>query len=140
MQLSFVWCGLPGQALSNKKLFVLDYHDRFLSYIKRINELKGSQAYASWTLFVLTKDAILKPVCIELALPPAKDGENPELRVFRPNEKDVGKNWAWELAKAHVQSNDASFTSQKYALEMSSKVYAGWRFVDQALPNDLIKR
>ncbi|KAG0504866.1 hypothetical protein M758_N011900 [Ceratodon purpureus] len=192
------------EALSKKKLFVLDYHERFLGYIKRINELKSSQAYASWTLFFLSKDGTLKPICIELALPGAKDRDRPIFRVFRPSEKDAGKNWAWELAKAHVQCNDASwhqvishwmrthaviepliiatnrqlsimhpvhkalvthykntmdinqsarkalinaggiveqtFAPQKYTMEISSKVYAGWRFIDQALPNDLIKR
>lgn len=85
----------------------MDYHERFLGYIQRINEQKGSQAYASWTLFFLTKDGILKPVCIELALPQA--GGSPKFRVFRPAEKGATTNWAWELAKAHVQSNDASW-------------------------------
>ncbi|KAG0504364.1 hypothetical protein KC19_11G077300 [Ceratodon purpureus] len=192
------------EAIAKKKLFVLDYHDRFMGYIQRINELKGSKAYASWTLFFLTNAGILKPVCIELALPSAVDGDTPKLRVFRPAEKGATKNWAWELAKAHVQSNDASwhqvishwlrthaciepfiiatnrqlsimhpvnkalhphykntmdinqqartglinaggiveqtFTPGKYSIEISSVVYRGWRFVDQALPNDLIKR
>jgi len=192
------------EALKNKRLFVLNYHDRFMGYIQRINEQKTSQAYASWTLFYLTKAGILKPVCIELALPPKSEGDSPIFRVFRPAEKGATTNWAWELAKAHVQSNDASwhqvishwlrthaviepfviatnrqlsilhpvhkalvphykntmdinqqarttlinaggiveqtFTPQKYAMEISAVVYRGWRFVDQALPNDLVKR
>lgn len=97
------------KALSKKKLFVLDYHERFLGYIQRINELKSSQAYASWSLFYLSKDGTLKPVCIELALPGANIGDKPNLRVFRPSERDAAQNWAWELAKAHVQCNDASW-------------------------------
>lgn len=35
---------------------------------------------------------------------------------------------------------ETTFTPQKYSMEISSKVYAGWRFIDQALPNDLLKR
>nr|ABF66649.1 lipoxygenase-3 [Physcomitrium patens] len=192
-----------GEALAKKRLFVLDYHDRLLGYIQRINDLKTSQAYASWTLFYLTKDGTLKPICIELALP-GKDGGKPTFRVFLHGREKDTKDWAWELAKAHVLSNDAAFhqvishwlrthaaiepfiiatnrqlsimhpvhkalvshykntmdinqaarkslinaggivettfTPQKYSMEISSKVYAGWRFIDQALPNDLLKR
>lgn len=97
------------QALAQKKLFVVDYYDRFMGYIQRINEQKTSQAYASWTLFFLTKAGILKPVCIELAVPSAVSGDMPKFRVFRPAEKGSTTNWAWELAKAHVQSNDSAW-------------------------------
>lgn len=100
------WCS---QALKQKKLFVLDYHERFMGYIQRINEQKPSQAYASWTLFFLTKAGILKPVCIELALPGPAPGDAPVFRVFRPAPQGSTINWAWELAKAHVQSNDSSW-------------------------------
>lgn len=86
----------------------MDYHDRLLGYIQRINDLKTSQAYASWTLFYLTKDGTLKPICIELALP-GKDGGKPTFRVFLPSREKDTKDWAWELAKAHVLSNDAAF-------------------------------
>jgi hypothetical protein len=191
-------------AIAKKRLFVLDYHDRFLGYIQRINELETSKAYASWTLFLLTNAGILKPICIELALPSPVASDPPQFRVFRPAEKGAPADWAWELAKAHVQSNDASwhqvishwmrthaciepfiiatnrqlsvmhpvnkalhphykntmdinqqartglisaggiveqtFTPGKYAVEISAVVYKGWRFVDQALPNDLVLR
>nr|ABF66650.1 lipoxygenase-4 [Physcomitrium patens] len=191
------------EALRQNRLFVLDYRERLLGYIQRINDLKSTQAYAAWTLFFLTEEGTLKPVCIELSLPGAEGG-SPKSRVFLPAKAGAAKNWGWELAKAHVLSNDASFhqvishwlrthaviepfiiatnrqlsimhpvhkalvahfkntmdinqsarkslicaqgiveqtfTPQKYALEISSKVYAGWRFVDEALPNDLIKR
>lgn len=97
------------QALAKKKLFTLDYHDRLLGYVQRINDLKTSQCYATRTLFFLTSQGILKPVAIELSLPAKNDGDQPTARVICPPPKDSTKNWAWELAKAHVLSNDASF-------------------------------
>jgi lipoxygenase len=95
--------------LAKKKLFTLDYHDRLLGYVQRINDLKTSQCYATRTLFFLTSQGILKPVAIELSLPAKNDGDRPTARVICPPPKDSTKNWAWELAKAHVLSNDASF-------------------------------
>lgn len=77
--------------------------------MQRINDLKTSQCYATRTLFFLTSEGILKPLAIELTLPPRNDGDRPNARVLCPPPKDSTKNWAWELAKAHVLSNDASF-------------------------------
>lgn len=98
------------QALAHKKLFVLDYHDIFLPYVGRINDLKTSATYASRTLLFLTSEGILNLLAIELTLPPTTVGGKKTSRVFTPPSKDDStKNWVWKLARAHVISNDASY-------------------------------
>nr|GEY91013.1 retrovirus-related Pol polyprotein from transposon TNT 1-94 [Tanacetum cinerariifolium] len=47
----------------------------------------------------------LKPIAIELSLPRALPGSQPK-RVLTPP-VDATSNWTWQLAKAHVCSNDA---------------------------------
>ncbi|GJV99382.1 lipoxygenase 1, chloroplastic [Tanacetum coccineum] len=49
----------------------------------------------------------LKPIAIELSLPWALPGSQPK-RVLTPP-VDATSNWTWQLAKAHVYSNDAGF-------------------------------
>lgn len=200
--------GLEGltveKALSQKRLFIMDYHDIFLPYVNRINEQKKGSTYAPRALVFLTNEKILMPLAIELTLPPTKE-VGKKSRVFTPPPPGSAKDWVWELAKAHVSSCDfayhelishflrthaciepfiiatnrqlsvlhpihnvlvphykntmdingaarkalinaggiieQNFTAGKYSMEMSAVVYnLDWRFDEQALPEDLIKR
>ena len=66
-----------------KRLFIMDYHDFMMPYLDKINALDG-KAYASRTLFFLTKPGVLLPVAIELTLPPNKEsGKETWCRPFR---------------------------------------------------------
>ncbi|KAK9081615.1 hypothetical protein Syun_031398 [Stephania yunnanensis] len=87
------------QAIEENKLFILDYHDIYLPFIDRINALDGRKAYATRTVYFLTSEGTLKPIAIELSLPSSK-------RVLTPA-VDATSSWLWQLAKAHVCSNDA---------------------------------
>ncbi|KAJ4953597.1 hypothetical protein NE237_030429 [Protea cynaroides] len=88
------------QALEEKRLFMLDFHDIYLPFLEKINALDGRKAYATRTLFFLTQLGTLKPIAIELGLPCN------EKRVLTPP-VDATSNWLWQLGKAHVCSNDA---------------------------------
>ncbi|RCV33822.1 hypothetical protein SETIT_7G113700v2 [Setaria italica] len=94
------------QALEDNRLYMLDYHDIFLPFLDRINSLDGRKAYGTRTLFFLTAAGTLKPIAIELSLPPMTEGCKRAKRVFTPP-ADATSNWLWQLAKAHVCSNDA---------------------------------
>lgn len=84
---------------------MLDYHDIFLPFLDRINSLDGRKAYATRTIFFLTSLGTLKPVAIELSLP-SHGSKHRSKRVVTPP-VDATSNWVWQLAKAHVSSNDA---------------------------------
>ncbi|XP_010932453.2 putative lipoxygenase 5 [Elaeis guineensis] len=94
------------QALEENKLFILDFHDVYLPFVDRINAQDGRKAYGTRTLFFLTPLGTLKPIAIELCLPPATPGCSRAKRVLTPP-TDATSNWLWQLAKAHVCSNDA---------------------------------
>ncbi|KAJ6825466.1 putative lipoxygenase 5 [Iris pallida] len=94
------------QALEEKKLYVLDYHDVYLPFLDRINAQDGRKAYGTRTIFVLTPLGTLKPVAIELSLPPVTPGSARAKRVMTPP-SNASDNWLWQMAKAHVCSNDA---------------------------------
>ncbi|KAJ6327415.1 hypothetical protein OIU78_014318 [Salix suchowensis] len=94
------------QALEENKLFMIDYHDIYLPFLDRINALDGRKAYATRTLFFLTPLGTLKPIAIELSLPPAGPNSRSKRVVTPP--VDATGSWIWQLAKAHVCSNDAS--------------------------------
>jgi lipoxygenase len=91
--------------LEAKKLYVLDYHDLYLPVVKQINELESfdSQTYATRSIFFLNKNNVLKPCAIELAV---EDPTGRGKRVFTPP-KNNQRDWMWDLAKAHVSTNDA---------------------------------
>ncbi|KAG2259596.1 hypothetical protein Bca52824_078890 [Brassica carinata] len=54
---------------------------------------------------LLTRLGTLKPVAIELSLPPHGPNHRSKRVVTPP--VDATSNWVWQLAKAHVSSNDA---------------------------------
>ncbi|XP_076891180.1 lipoxygenase 1, chloroplastic-like [Bidens hawaiensis] len=93
------------QAMEQNKLFIIDYHDIYLPFLDLINSLDGRKAYATRTIFYLNPSGTLKPIAIELSLPRALPSSQSKRVVSPP--VDATSNWAWQLAKAHVCSNDA---------------------------------
>ncbi|EAZ30882.1 hypothetical protein OsJ_14956 [Oryza sativa Japonica Group] len=94
------------EAVEGSRLYMLDYHDIFLPFLDRINAQDGRKAYGTRAVFFLTAAGTLTPIAIELCLPPMTDGCKRAKRVFTPP-ADATSNWLWQLAKAHVCSNDA---------------------------------
>ncbi|CDY61034.1 BnaA07g38540D, partial [Brassica napus] len=95
------------EALENKRLFMLDYHDLLLPYVNKVRALDDSTLYASRALFFLSDDSTLRPVAIELTRP--QDVNRPQWRqVFTPG-YDATSCWLWSLAKTHVISHDAGY-------------------------------
>ncbi|KAK4794589.1 hypothetical protein SAY86_012583 [Trapa natans] len=98
------------QAIHRKRMFILDHHDYLMPFLGRINKRGVVRAYASRTLLFLRDDSTMKPVAIELSLPGAAHGSEFN-RVFRPVPASRGDSEAalWQLAKAHVTSNDSAY-------------------------------
>ncbi|KAI3822893.1 hypothetical protein L1987_10493 [Smallanthus sonchifolius] len=95
------------EALAQKKLFVLDYHDLLLPYVNKTQELKGINLYGSRTLMFLTPAGTLRPLAIELTRPPS-DGKPQWKHVYTPAWDATGA-WLWKLAKAHVLAHDSGY-------------------------------
>lgn len=93
------------QALETNRLYMVDYHDIYLPFLERLNALDGRKSYATRTIFFLTSLGTLKPIAIELSLPPSGPNSKSK-RVVNPP-VDATSNWIWQLAKAHVCANDA---------------------------------
>ncbi|XP_028752637.1 lipoxygenase 3, chloroplastic-like [Neltuma alba] len=93
------------EALEEKKLFILDYHDAYIPFLKGINAQEDRQAYATRTIFFLTRLGTLKPIAIELSLPHGYPNRASK-HVLTPPE-DSNSYWLWQLGKAHVCSNDS---------------------------------
>ncbi|XP_022148734.1 linoleate 13S-lipoxygenase 2-1, chloroplastic-like [Momordica charantia] len=95
------------EAVKQKKLFALDYHDLFLPYVTKVRKLKGKTLYGSRTLFFLNPDNTLKPLAIELTRPPTN--AKPQWKdVFKPCCDATGL-WLWRIAKAHVVAHDFGY-------------------------------
>ncbi|XP_028782781.1 probable linoleate 9S-lipoxygenase 5 [Neltuma alba] len=103
------------QAMEDKKLFILDYYDDFIPYLRRINTTAAKgisskvhpRTYATRTILFLKYDETLKPLAIELNLP--RDGDcDGTPQVYLPAEQGVEK-WIWMLAKTYVATNDSNY-------------------------------
>ncbi|KAF7814022.1 linoleate 13S-lipoxygenase 3-1, chloroplastic-like [Senna tora] len=93
------------KAIEEKKLYIIDYHDIYLPFLDKINALDGRKSYATRTIFFLTPLGTLKPIAIELSSPPGAPSSRSKRVVTPP--VDATTSWIWQLAKAHVCSNDA---------------------------------
>ncbi|KAK9072570.1 hypothetical protein SSX86_009005 [Deinandra increscens subsp. villosa] len=95
------------EALAQKKLFMLDYHDLLLPYVNKTRKLKGTTLYGSRTIMFLTPEGTLRPLAIELTRPPSD--EKPQWNhVYTPTWNATGA-WLWKLAKAQVLSHDSAY-------------------------------
>ncbi|KAL2920675.1 Linoleate 13S-lipoxygenase 2-1 chloroplastic [Bienertia sinuspersici] len=94
------------QALKDKRLFIIDYHDAFMLYVKKVREIKGRTLYGSRTLFIFD-DESLRPLAIELTRPPM-NGKPQWKQVYTPGTSATSY-WVWKLAKAHALANDSAY-------------------------------
>ncbi|KAH6767720.1 lipoxygenase 2 [Perilla frutescens var. hirtella] len=95
------------EAVKQKKLFILDYHDLLLPLVEKVRKLKGTTLYGSRTLFFLMPTGTLRPLAIELTRPPI-DGKPQWKQVFDPCWDPTGI-WLWRLAKSHVLAHDSGY-------------------------------
>ncbi|KAJ9555752.1 hypothetical protein OSB04_010366 [Centaurea solstitialis] len=96
------------EALEQKKLFLLDYHDILLPYVNKVRELDHTTLYGSRTLMFLTPTGTLRPLAIELTRPPTDDGKPQWNHVYTPTWEATG-DWLWKIAKAQVMSHDSFY-------------------------------
>ncbi|XP_010673575.2 linoleate 13S-lipoxygenase 2-1, chloroplastic [Beta vulgaris subsp. vulgaris] len=94
------------EALAEKRLFIIDYHDAYLPFVNKVRELKGATLYGSRTLFIFDGETLL-PLAIELTRPPL-DGKPQWKKVFTPG-TCATSSWLWKLAKAHALSHDSGY-------------------------------
>ncbi|XP_020541448.1 lipoxygenase 2, chloroplastic isoform X2 [Jatropha curcas] len=95
------------EAIEQKKLFILDYHDLLLPFVSKVRELNGRTLYGSRTVLFLTPTGILRPIAIELTRPPM-DGK-PQWKQVYTNSWDSTGFWLWRLAKVHVLAHDSGY-------------------------------
>ncbi|XAR60420.1 Linoleate 13S-lipoxygenase [Bertholletia excelsa] len=96
------------EALKQKKLFMLDYHDLLLPYVSTVRGVKGTTLYGSRALFFLTPNGTLRPLAIELTRPPM-DGKPQWKQVFTATPSDSTGRWLWKMAKLHVLAHDSGY-------------------------------
>nr|XP_043612882.1 linoleate 13S-lipoxygenase 2-1, chloroplastic-like [Erigeron canadensis] len=95
------------QALQQKKLFIIDYHDLLLPYVNKVREISDIRTtlYGSRLLMFLTPTGTLRPVAIELVRPPG-NGKPQWKQAFTPCRWDSTEAWLWKLAKVHFLAHD----------------------------------
>jgi linoleate 9S-lipoxygenase len=97
------------QAIQDERLFILNYHDAFLPYLKWINK-PVPKSYATRTILFLKDDGTLKPLAIELSLShPNGEKFGAVSKVMLPPEGPGVEKTIWQLAKAYVVVNDACY-------------------------------
>ena len=95
------------QAIKDKKLFMLDYHDILLPFVNRVRDhSEGTTLYGSRTLFFLNADGTLRLLAIELTRPKA-NGKPQWKQVFTPSNSHSTDVWLWRFAKVHVLAHDS---------------------------------
>ena len=96
------------QAINGQRLFILDHHDAFMPYLRKINKT-SSKAYATRTILFLKDSGTLKPLAIELSSPhPDGDQFGADSKVILPADQGV-ESTIWLLAKAYVIVNDSCY-------------------------------
>ncbi|KAM7528894.1 hypothetical protein LguiB_032304 [Lonicera macranthoides] len=95
------------EAIKQKKLFIIDYHDLLLPYVKYVRDIEGTTLYGSRTLMFLNQSEELLPVAIELTRPQA-DKQPQWKKVFTPSSNATSA-WLWKMAKAHVLAHDCGY-------------------------------
>ncbi|KAK7262558.1 hypothetical protein RJT34_30132 [Clitoria ternatea] len=95
------------EAIKQKRLFILDYHDLLLPLVEEVRKLEGTTLYGSRALFFLTNENTLRPLAIELTRPPM-DGKPQWKEVFTPSWHSTGF-WLWRLAKLHILAHDSGY-------------------------------
>ncbi|KAF8690140.1 hypothetical protein HU200_041380 [Digitaria exilis] len=93
------------QAMKQKRLFMLDFHDLFLPYVHKIRALKNTTMYGSRTIFFLCDDGTLRLLAIELTRPASPT--QPQWRRVFTSSTDTTESWLWRMAKAHVRAHDS---------------------------------
>ncbi|KAK3418913.1 hypothetical protein EUGRSUZ_H04662 [Eucalyptus grandis] len=92
------------RAIEEKRLFIIDYHDMLLPFVDKINSLPDRKTYASRTILFYNPAGSLKPIAIELSLPPTPS--KPWNKRVYTQGHDATAHWIWKQAKAHVSAND----------------------------------
>ncbi|KAF3653017.1 putative linoleate 9S-lipoxygenase 5 [Capsicum annuum] len=96
------------QAIKENRLFLLNYHDTLMPYLRCINTTT-TKTYATRTFLFLQGDGTLKPLAIELSLPhPEGDHLGAVSKVYTPSQ-DGHEATVWQLAKAYVAVNDSGY-------------------------------
>ncbi|KAF7123652.1 hypothetical protein RHSIM_Rhsim12G0104700 [Rhododendron simsii] len=97
-------CGQPESAIA-KDLIEQELLQHGMGVDERMNSLPGRKVYTSRTIFFYTRTGFLRPIAIELSLPPTSSSPGNK-RVYTHGH-DNTTHWIWKLAKAHVCLNDS---------------------------------